>query len=100
MARYTGPRVKKARRYGAHGTSTELSGGIGLDIRSTGFLTAAQSPAFANRLPRDTFTLRFYPDGSTSGAAIRLSQGRSAYRVDVDWLLGRVSVSKDPGDAY
>ena len=89
----------ETQRYSVDGTSSELPGGIGLSIRDTHFLTAAQSPAFADRLRGDTFTLRFYPDGSASGAAIRLSQDRSAYRIDVDWLIGRVSVSKDPGDA-
>ena len=89
----------EARRYPVDGTSAELSGSIRLDIRDPGFLAEAQSTALADRLPGDKFTLRFYPDGSASGAAITMSQGRSAYRIDVDWLIGRVSVTKDPGDA-
>lgn len=36
--------------------------------------------------------VRFYPDGSSSGAVIRLVQGSRAYRIEVDWLTGRVSL--------
>lgn len=90
----------EAPRYTVGGTSSVLPSGIELDIRDSGFIVAGQLPAFADRLPGDAFTLRFYRDGSASGAAIQLSQGRSAYRIDVDWLIGRVTVSKGRDDAY
>jgi len=79
---------------------SKLSGNIDLDIRVNEFVAATQLSTFADALPRDTFTLRFYPDGSTNGGEIKISQGRSAYIVGIDWLIGSVTVSKAPGDVY
>jgi general secretion pathway protein H len=78
----------------------KLSGNIDLDVRVGAFVAVTQLSTFVDALPRDKFTLRFYPDGSASGGEIKFSQGRSAYLVDVDWLLGSVTVSKAPNDAY
>ena len=36
--------------------------------------------------------LRFFPDGSSSGGRITLSNKDQEYRLDVDWLTGRVRV--------
>jgi len=36
--------------------------------------------------------IRFYPDGSSTGGQIVLTQDARSYRVNVDWLLGRVQV--------
>ena len=36
--------------------------------------------------------IRFYPDGSSTGGRVTLSAGERAYKVDVDWLTGRVKV--------
>jgi len=36
--------------------------------------------------------LRFYPDGSTSGANIRLQTPAGSYRIGVNWLTGRVKL--------
>ncbi|WP_340116986.1 GspH/FimT family pseudopilin [Pelagibius sp. 7325] len=33
----------------------------------------------------------FYPDGSSTGGRLILSDGRYRYRIDVDWITGRVS---------
>ena len=79
---------------------SKLSGNIDLDVRVGAFVAATQLSTFADALPRDKFTLRFYPDGSASGGEIKISQGRSAYLVDIDWLLGSITVSKAPNDAY
>ena len=78
----------------------KLSGNIDIDVRVGAFVAATQLSTFADALPRDKFTLRFYPDGSASSGEIKISQGRSAYLVDIDWLLGSVTVSKVPNDAY
>jgi len=40
------------------------------------------------------FTVRFYPDGSSSGGSIDLAAEQSRYRVAVSWLLGRVDVAR------
>jgi len=41
----------------------------------------------------DRFTVRFYPDGSSSGAVITLRSSPLAYSIMVDWLLGSVSMA-------
>jgi general secretion pathway protein H len=84
----------------AGGNPSTLSGNIDLDVRIGAFVAATHLSTFADDMPRDKFTLRFYPDGSASGGEIRISQGRSAYLVDIDWLMGSVTVSKAPNDAY
>jgi len=37
--------------------------------------------------------LRFFPDGSATGAVIRLWHGRQSAAVAIDWLTGRISTS-------
>lgn len=37
-------------------------------------------------------SIRFYPDGSSTGGRITVSSGERRYLVDVDWLTGRVSI--------
>ena len=43
---------------------------------------------------RDATTggIRFFPDGSSTGGHIALSNERMGYRVNVDWLTGRVTI--------
>ncbi|MFZ5465920.1 MAG: GspH/FimT family pseudopilin [Pseudomonadota bacterium] len=36
--------------------------------------------------------IRFFPDGSSTGGRIEVRGGGRAYRLDVDWLTGRVTV--------
>ncbi len=36
--------------------------------------------------------IRFYPDGSSTGGLITLSQAQQHYAIEVDWLLGKVSL--------
>ncbi|HET19630.1 MAG TPA: type II secretion system protein GspH, partial [Chromatiales bacterium] len=38
--------------------------------------------------------IRFYPDGSSTGGRIGVQGGGHAYRVDVDWLTGKVTVNE------
>lgn len=80
--------------------SVKLSGNIDIDVLVGAFVAATQLSTFADTLPREKFTLRFYPDGSASGGEIKISQGRSAYLVDIDWLIGSITVAKAPIDAY
>jgi general secretion pathway protein H len=37
-------------------------------------------------------SIRFYPDGSSTGGRITVASGEAKYQVDVDWLTGRVTV--------
>jgi general secretion pathway protein H len=39
-----------------------------------------------------TGSIRFYPDGSSTGGRITVASGERRYRVDVDWLTGRVVI--------
>ncbi len=52
-------------------------------------LYAAQSQVTSERQG----SIRFYPDGSSTGGRITVSAGEAKYLVDVDWLTGRVSIS-------
>ncbi|MGC8475133.1 MAG: GspH/FimT family pseudopilin [Acetobacteraceae bacterium] len=44
------------------------------------------------RLGPDAGFIRFFPDGSTSGGAIRLRRGRAWRVLRIDWFTGRVSI--------
>ena len=51
-------------------------------------LYAAQSEVSSERRG----SIRFYPDGSSTGGRITVASGERKYLVDVDWLTGRVSI--------
>ncbi len=36
--------------------------------------------------------IRFFPDGSSTGGHVALIEGHTEYRVNVNWLTGRVSI--------
>jgi len=36
--------------------------------------------------------IRFFPDGSSTGGRVTLKAGERSYKVDVDWLTGRVRI--------
>ncbi|MDP2827035.1 MAG: GspH/FimT family pseudopilin [Sulfuricellaceae bacterium] len=38
-------------------------------------------------------SVRFFPDGSSTGGRVTLTGGKQEYRVDIDWLTGQVSIS-------
>lgn len=52
-------------------------------------LYAAQSEVSSERRG----SIRFYPDGSSTGGRITVASGERKYLVDVDWLTGRVSIN-------
>lgn len=35
----------------------------------------------------------FYPDGSSTGGRVTVADGRRVYRIDIDWVTGRVAAS-------
>ncbi|MCX8097690.1 MAG: GspH/FimT family protein [Casimicrobiaceae bacterium] len=39
-------------------------------------------------------SIRFYPDGGSTGGRVTLRSGARAYRVDIDWFSGRVSIDE------
>jgi general secretion pathway protein H len=58
------------------------------------FTAAHTSLADSNALGDEDIVVRFFPDGSSNGAVIKLANGDTAYRVDVSWLLGDIRVSR------
>jgi len=46
-----------------------------------------------SELVRDqTGSIRFFPDGSSTGGRVTLAAGDSKLAVDVDWVTGRVTL--------
>jgi general secretion pathway protein H len=87
--------------YGIAGTSaTELPRGMALVMLDrSGYVSETRRAArlFFDRDP--TYTLRFYPDGSSNGVRTLLGAVNDGYVVHVDWLMGRVSITEAKDDA-
>jgi general secretion pathway protein H len=67
----------------------------GVFLTAYNYLAAAQkSLTDIDALVGDNATIRFYPDGSSNGAVVKVANGKSAYRVDVSWLTGDIRVSE------
>jgi general secretion pathway protein H len=49
--------------------------------------------------PRSSGTIRFYPDGSSTGGALALTNGTTRYTVLVAWINGNVSIRSEPPDS-
>ena len=50
-------------------------------------------------LKEDEIIIGFYPDGSSSGASVAVTNGTMAYRIDVSWLTGTITMSAaEPDD--
>ena len=50
--------------------------------------------ALSEQTDSTTAAIRFYPDGSSTGGGVTLSYGERAYRIDIDWLTGRVRLTE------
>lgn len=61
-----------------------LPEGIALELTTT--VAETQSPERAS--------VRFYPDGGSSGGRVTLRVGERGYRVDIDWLSGRIAIDE------
>ncbi len=48
-----------------------------------------------NELTDGTGSIRFFPDGSSSGGWIKLERGKMAWRIDINWLTGQVEIKDD-----
>ena len=55
--------------------------------------TTAREPQGAER----GATVRFFPDGAATGGRFVLKRGDAAWRVDVAWLTGEVTLSRGEG---
>ncbi|GAB2669651.1 GspH/FimT family protein [Arenimonas aestuarii] len=63
----------------------------GLDVVAT---TAREE-----RPARDQAAVRFFPEGAATGGRIVIKRGGAAWRVDVAWLTGEVTLSRGEGPA-
>ncbi len=75
------------RRFGVTGDPREIVLPEGLGIR----LYTAQ----AEVVDGATGGIRFFPDGSSTGGAITVSGSQRAYRVNVDWLTGAITIAEE-----
>ncbi len=62
-----------------------------LDLPATAGLTL--TTATTERLSDAEGSIRFFPDGSSTGGQLRLRHGGADYRIEVNWLTGRVSIA-------
>ena len=104
-ARVRSPRACARRRASAMATRRDAL--LTLDVEAREFIahgrraSRASSPTTSTssstrRKPKSRASargsIRFYPDGSSTGGRITVASGERKYLVDVDWLTGRVSI--------
>lgn len=53
---------------------------------------AIKAQVASNEVSARMAAFRFFPDGSSTGGALLLTQGNETLAVEVDWLTGRVSL--------
>jgi general secretion pathway protein H len=51
-------------------------------------LVTARSQVDSNSIGK----IRFFPDGTSTGGRITLTQGERKYLVDINWLTGQVAI--------
>ncbi len=80
----------ETRRYSISGEARErsLPDELTIDV-----LTARSELEGENALRPRRASIRFFPDGSSTGGRVSLSRGGQTYHVGVDWLTGRVKVA-------
>ncbi len=42
----------------------------------------------------DLASIRFFPDGSSTGGRVTFSQGKSAWKIDINWLSGQIELNE------
>ncbi|MDH3473803.1 MAG: GspH/FimT family pseudopilin [Rhodospirillales bacterium] len=52
--------------------------------------------ATSEQLDEEVASIRFFPDGTSTGGAVTLSGGGASYAVQVDWLTGRIEIVDAP----
>lgn len=87
--------------YAVDGTSEhELPRGMALVIFARrGYVSETRHAARLLYKRDATYTLRFFPDGSSNGVQTRLGTAKTGYVVAVDWLMGRVSITHAMAEA-
>lgn len=71
------------------------------DIRALpdGMAIAVETITGARVDPRAKHTLRFFPDGSSSGELVTLTGGSRVYHLQLNWLTGGITVTEGTIDA-
>ena len=93
----------------ARAMATGKPQGFVVDLRAHAFAAPGREPrkfpadatvrvtsAAEDAAPGGVARIRYFPDGSSSGGNIVVSEARRGVRVDVDWLTGAVTVGADP----
>ena len=62
------------------------------DVQLASELSLTLTITGAQVLAHNTGSIRFFPDGSSSGGRIELASDKRAYVVDVDWLTGKIEL--------
>lgn len=63
------------------------------DLRLDHSIEISVTAADSEKHSPETAGIRFFPNGSSTGATIKLKSDRQSYEVRVNWLTGRVSAS-------
>jgi general secretion pathway protein H len=63
------------------------------------YTTLSGSSVGKSILTADETAIHFYPDGSSNGAGFSITNGTTAYRIDVSWLTGAVTISEADDDS-
>jgi len=69
-------------RDGVRGERIDLSKGTALTLET----------AASERIDPDVAQIRFFPSGASTGGRLTLERLGTVYRIEVDWLFGRVRV--------
>jgi general secretion pathway protein H len=69
----------------------ERAGELPDDVELRVITARGESPA------HDVAAVRFFPDGAATGGRVVLEMGEAAWRVDVGWLTGEVTVTQGGG---
>jgi general secretion pathway protein H len=62
------------------------------DVQLARDFSVTLATADARVLEHSRGSIRFFPDGSSSGGRIKLSNDKRSYVVDVDWLTGKIDL--------
>jgi hypothetical protein len=76
----------------AGGAARKLPDGVEISILDNAAKTWQQSLPATVVPAGEPYRLRFYPDGSSSGATIRLAGPDRHHLLEVGWLMSRVSI--------
>jgi general secretion pathway protein H len=106
-ARHLAAGLRKARSEAITGKTETL---LAVDVEARKFRLSGDPKTYS--LPRDakisvytartevvseqTGAIRFYPDGSSTGGRITVASGERKFRINVDWLTGRVEIQGPP----